>query len=189
MVTSELWPAPAADAPLDATVRVPGSKSITARALVIAAIADSPTTLVRPLRSRDTDLMVGALRALGVDVAERDEELRVTPAALRGNVDIDVGLAGTVMRFVPPIAALAAGPVTFDGDPRSRERPLRPLLDALRALGVERVTVASPAVPSTSTRRRRHSCCPRSCWPLRGTPRRCGCGMWAGDCPVRRSST
>ena len=136
-MTSELWPAPVARAPLAATVRVPGSKSITARALVIAAIAESPTNLLRPLRSRDTDLMAGALRALGVEVAELGEAWHVTPAQLRGRARVDVGLAGTVMRFVPPIAALADGPVDFDGDARSRERPLGPLLEALRGLGVE----------------------------------------------------
>ena len=137
MVTSQLWPAPVAGAPIDATVRVPGSKSITNRALVLAAIADAPTTLRWPLRSRDTDLMVGALRALGVEVTDEHDVVRVTPAPMHGPARVDVGLAGTVMRFVPPIAALADGPVDFDGDPRSRERPLRPLLDALRSLGVE----------------------------------------------------
>ena len=136
-MTSQLWPAPSASAPLDATVRVPGSKSITARALVIAAIADSPTTLLRPLRSRDTDLMAAALRALGVDVTESHDAWEVTPAPLHGPARVDVGLAGTVMRFVPPIAGLADGPVDFDGDARSRERPLGPLLDALRHLGMD----------------------------------------------------
>src|SRR3954467_3491666 len=135
MVTPHLWPAPVAAAPVDATVRVPGSKSITNRALVLAALAADPTLLRHPLDSRDTQLMAGALRALGVDVVCDDDAWQVTPGPLRGPADVDVGLAGTVMRFGPPVAVLADGPVSFDGDPRARERPLRPLLDALRALG------------------------------------------------------
>jgi 3-phosphoshikimate 1-carboxyvinyltransferase len=131
------WAAPTAAAPVDATVRLPGSKSLTNRALLLAALADGATTLVRPLVSRDTALMVGALRALGVEVREEQESWQVVPGRLRGGSHVDVGLAGTVMRFVPPVAALADGPVTFDGDARARERPLRPLLDALRTLGAE----------------------------------------------------
>ena len=134
-MTPHLWPAPVAAAPVDATVRVPGSKSITNRALVLAALAADPTVLRHPLDSRDTQLMAGALRALGVDVVCGDDAWQVTPGPLRGPAAVDVGLAGTVMRFVPPVAVLADGPVSFDGDPRARERPLRPLLDALRALG------------------------------------------------------
>src|SRR4051794_7255490 len=137
MVTPHLWPAPVAAAPVDATVRVPGSKSITNRALVLAALAADPTVLRHPLDSRDTQLMAGALRALGADVVCGDDTWQVTPGPLRGPAAVDVGLAGTVMRFVPPVAVLADGPVSFDGDPRARERPLRPLLDALRALGAD----------------------------------------------------
>jgi 3-phosphoshikimate 1-carboxyvinyltransferase len=132
-----LWPAPVAAGAVDATVRVPGSKSITNRALVLAAIADSPTLVQQPLVSRDTELMAGALRALGVAVTDEAGDWRITPTPLRGPAHVDVGLAGTVMRFVPPVAALADGPVTFDGDARSRERPLRPLIDALRSLGAD----------------------------------------------------
>lgn len=137
MVTSDPWPAPRAVAPLDATVRVPGSKSITNRALVLAAVAESPTSIRHPLVSRDTELMVGALRALGVDVTDGPDGWRVNPGRLRGPAHVDAGLAGTVMRFALPLAALASGPVTFDGDPRARERPLRPLLEALRELGAD----------------------------------------------------
>jgi 3-phosphoshikimate 1-carboxyvinyltransferase len=149
VVTSDLWPAPYASAPLDATVRVPGSKSITNRALVLAAIAQSPTSLGRPLRSRDTVLMVAALRALGIGVDEQPDGWRVTPGPLRGPARIDVGLAGTVMRFVLPLAGLATGAVHFDGDPRSRERPLRPLLDALRELGAQIDDGGRGALPVT----------------------------------------
>jgi 3-phosphoshikimate 1-carboxyvinyltransferase len=136
-VTPELWPAPVAGAPVDATVRVPGSKSITNRALVLAALAEAPTVVRAPLVSRDTLLMVEALRSLGVGVDVEGDVWTVRPEPLGGPAHVDVGLAGTVMRFVPPVAALADGPVTFDGDPRARERPLSPLVDALRGLGVE----------------------------------------------------
>jgi 3-phosphoshikimate 1-carboxyvinyltransferase len=148
-VTPELWPAPRAGAPVDATVRVPGSKSITNRALVLAAIADSPTVLHQPLVSRDTELMVAALRSLGIGIAAEDNSWRVTPGRLHGPAHVDVGLAGTVMRFVPPVAALADGEVSFDGDARSRERPLRPLIDALRTLGADIDDGGRGALPLT----------------------------------------
>lgn len=130
------WPAPFATGPVHAVVPVPGSKSITNRALLLAGIADAPSTLARPLVSRDTRLMIAALQALGVGIDESDDTVRVTPGPLRGPAHVDCGLAGTVMRFVPPVAALATGPVAFDGDPRARERPMDQILDALRALGV-----------------------------------------------------
>lgn len=137
MVTEAQWRAPTATGPLDAAVTMPGSKSITNRALVLAALADQPTTLHRPLRSRDTELMAAALVALGVGVSEDDPVWTVTPGPLRGDTTVDVGLAGTVMRFVPPIAALATGQTRFDGDARARQRPLRPLIEALRRLGAD----------------------------------------------------
>jgi 3-phosphoshikimate 1-carboxyvinyltransferase len=112
--------------------------------LILAAQADSPSTLRRPLVSRDSELMVAGLRALGVGIEEKNvttngvEELQwiITPAPLRGGVKIDVGNAGTVMRFLPPLAALATGDVAFDGDPRSYERPLGPVIKALEELGI-----------------------------------------------------
>ncbi|HEV2344818.1 MAG TPA: 3-phosphoshikimate 1-carboxyvinyltransferase, partial [Actinocrinis sp.] len=108
-------------------------------ALVLAALADGPSTLRRPLRSRDSSLMAGALRALGVGIEDLpDGSWHVTPpGTLRGDVSVDVGNAGTVMRFLPPIAALADGPVRFDGDPRSHERPIGALIEALRTLGAD----------------------------------------------------
>lgn len=141
LTTLPTWAAPVAEAPLDATVVVPGSKSLTNRALPLAALADSPTTIRGALRSRDADLMIGALRALGVEVAtsEAGTTLVITPAPLRGPATIDCGLAGTVMRFVPPLAALADGPVRLDGDPGARVRPMGPVLAGLARLGV-RVT-------------------------------------------------
>ena len=135
--TEPPWPAPRATGPVDATVSLPGSKSMTARALVLAALADRPTLLRRPLRARDTDLMSAGLRALGVRVEEHDTDWQVVPGPMRGPAEVDVGLAGTVMRFLPPLAALATGPVRFDGDPRARQRPLGPILDGLEQVGVE----------------------------------------------------
>ncbi|MFC0544210.1 3-phosphoshikimate 1-carboxyvinyltransferase [Kutzneria chonburiensis] len=131
------WPTPSVTKPVRATVPVPGSKSITNRALLLAALADGPSTVHLPLRSRDTQLMAAALRSLGVRIADgRQGSWEVTPGALRGDADLDCGLAGTVMRFVPPAAALADGDVRFDGDEQARVRPMNTVLDALRSLGV-----------------------------------------------------
>ncbi|MEV6233976.1 3-phosphoshikimate 1-carboxyvinyltransferase [Saccharopolyspora shandongensis] len=142
---TQLWPAPVARGAVHATVPVPGSKSITNRALVLAALADGPSTLRAPLRSRDTELMAGALRSLGVEIQDGpDGSWQVTPGELRGPAEVDCGLAGTVMRFVPPVAALAVGRVTFDGDPQARQRPLGTVLDALRELGAD---ISGDALP------------------------------------------
>ena len=142
---TQLWPAPVAAGPVRATVPVPGSKSITNRALVLAALADGPSALRAPLRSRDTELMAAALRSLGAGIRDGAHgEWLVDPAALRGPATVDCGLAGTVMRFVPPVAALAEGPVAFDGDPQARQRPLDTVLDALRDLGAE---ISGTALP------------------------------------------
>ena len=132
-----VWTTPHRATPVDAVVGLPGSKSLTARALILAALADGPGRLVRPLRARDTDLMAGALRALGVGIEEDGEDWLVTPGELGGPAEVDAGLAGTVLRFLPPVAALATGPVRLDGDPRLRDRPNAGLIEALRALGVE----------------------------------------------------
>jgi len=142
------WPAPVADGPVRATVRLPGSKSQTNRALVLAAISDGPSALVAPLRSRDTTLMAAGLRAMGTRVEDADDGWTVEPGVLRGPARVDVGNAGTVMRFLPPVAALATGDVRFDGDPRARDRPLAPVVDALRSLGVE-VEADRDALPLT----------------------------------------
>jgi 3-phosphoshikimate 1-carboxyvinyltransferase len=116
---------------------------MTARALILSALSTTPSEINRPLRARDTTLMAAALRALGVTIdTTTDDRWTVEPAPLRGPATIDVGLAGTIMRFAPPVAALADGTVTFDGDPHARNRPLRPIVDALRALGA--VIDASP---------------------------------------------
>lgn len=135
--TTDLWPAPHASGPIRATVSLPGSKSLTNRALVLAALADGPSVVRRALRSRDTELMADALTALGAGVDRDGDDWKVTPGTVRGNGTIDCGLAGTVMRFVPPVAALADGPVIFDGDPHARTRPMHEVLQGLRGLGVE----------------------------------------------------
>ena len=119
-----------------ATVRLPGSKSLTNRALVLAALSDGPSVVGAALRSRDTVLMAQALTRLGAGLDTAGEDWTVAPGALRGGVDVDCGLAGTVMRFVPPLAALADGPVRFDGDDHARRRPMGEVLRALRGLGV-----------------------------------------------------
>jgi len=130
-----MWPAPVARVPVDAHVSLPGSKSLTNRALVLAALSDSPSVVRRALRSRDTELMAAAMSSLGSTVITTDDDWLVFPGRLRGG-SVDCGLAGTVMRFVPPVAALAKGRVVFDGDPHARTRPMAGVLDALRELGV-----------------------------------------------------
>ena len=137
---SELWPAPRPLDPVDRVVSLPGSKSLTNRALVLAAIADGPSVVRRPLRSRDTLLMAAALTSLGTRIDDTDGpgagDWAVTPQAWDRDADVDCGLAGTVMRFVPPVAGLARGTVGFDGDPHMRLRPVGQMLSALTALGV-----------------------------------------------------
>lgn len=140
------WNAPfrsglsAASKPLKASVNIPGSKSATNRALVLAALAKSPSTIRKPLASRDTDLMVKGLQSLGCVIdqikTENGFDYLVKPNKLMGPTQIDVGNAGTVMRFLPPIAALATGLVHFDGDSRSHERPIAPVIKALEQLGI-----------------------------------------------------
>jgi 3-phosphoshikimate 1-carboxyvinyltransferase len=117
-------------------VQLPGSKSLTNRVLVLAALAEQPTRVIAPLRARDTTLMADALRVLGVGVEDEGEDWVVTPGVSRP-ADVDVGLAGTVMRFVPPLAGLVRGPVRFDGDPYARQRPMATLLPGLRQVGVD----------------------------------------------------
>lgn len=130
------WLAPTADAPVRATVTLPGSKSVTNRALVLAALAERPSTVHRALRARDTALMAAGLRALGTGVDDTGPDWRVTPAPLHGG-DVDCGLSGTVMRFLLAAAPLADGTVRFDGDAAARVRPLGDLAGALRALGAD----------------------------------------------------
>lgn len=136
-----MWTAPVASGPVHATVSVPGSKSQTNRALVLAALAaaqgQGSSTVSGALRSRDTDLMIEALRTLGLRIDGAGSELTISGRIAPGpDARVDCGLAGTVLRFVPPLAALAESVVEFDGDEQARVRPIAPLLDALRGLGV-----------------------------------------------------
>ena len=140
-MSSSNWPAPfRGKRPVDVRVVIPGSKSVTNRALILAAQAEGTSKLRRPLISRDSELMVAGLKQLGVkieDSIENGEQVfSVTGGKLKGPAKIDVGNAGTVMRFLPPLAALAEGEIAFDGDPRSHERPLGPVIKALEELGV-----------------------------------------------------
>lgn len=149
------WPAPLAPASSEAAgknalVHIPGSKSLTNRYLLLAALADSPSYLRAPLHSRDSALMIEALRQLGagIELVPTDSpfgpDVRVTPlnfaqadSAQPQAVSIECGLAGTVMRFVPALAALLPGEFAFDGDPHARQRPMGPVLEGLRQLGVQ----------------------------------------------------
>lgn len=144
--SSLLWAAPfRGKLPISARVIIPGSKSVTNRALILASLANSASLLHRPLVSRDSELMVAGLRALGVIINEQIKSLNgkaeltweITPQPLIGPAKIDVGNAGTVMRFLPPLAALAKGSISFNGDARSYERPIAPVIKALEELGVK----------------------------------------------------
>ncbi|WP_315427505.1 3-phosphoshikimate 1-carboxyvinyltransferase [uncultured Rothia sp.] len=153
------WPAPLAPASSkaagkNALVHIPGSKSLTNRYLLLAALADSPSYLRAPLHSRDSALMIEALRQLGagIELVPTDSpfgpDVRVTPLnfaqadsaqaqSVSQAVSVECGLAGTVMRFVPALAALLPGEFAFDGDPHARQRPMGPVLEGLRQLGVQ----------------------------------------------------
>ena len=139
-----MWDAPTPAAPIDATVLVPASKSLTNRYLVLAALADGPCTIHNTLISRDSELMLSALAALGARIVRENHQdgsttVQLTPPALpkSGPLHIDCGLAGTVMRFVPALAAALGTTVSFDGDAGARVRPMKPVLDALEGLGVQ----------------------------------------------------
>ena len=153
---AQWWPAPTCNQPVHSTVDVPGSKSASNRALVLSALSHGPSTISGLLDARDTQLMIAGLRALGpgIDTSAPESSgnvtARVTPAALTGPADIYVGLAGTVMRFLPPVAALATGPVSFDGDPHARVRPMQSMIDALRHVGVS-VSAADGHLPFSLT--------------------------------------
>ncbi len=148
------WATPAAASGVATTVRLPGSKSMTNRALILAALADTETTIVGPLGARDTDLMAGAIIALGAAVettvttgSDALPAWTVTPGRVAGRARVDVGNAGTVLRFVPPIAGLATADVEFTGDPRAAHRPVGELLAGLRQAGVEIEDGGRGAVP------------------------------------------
>lgn len=135
---SQPWLAPVATNPIQANLSLPGSKSLNNRELVLSALATEPTTIKGLLKSRDSALMIDALRSLGAEISELPNgDVLVTPHSFKANATIDCGLAGTVMRFVPPMAALADGPVVFDGDEAARRRPMSTTISSLRALGIQ----------------------------------------------------
>src|SRR5262250_1487561 len=153
------WPAPAAAGPVCARLSVPGSKSMTNRALVLAALAEGPGTIAGPLHARDTLLMRAALTALGASItdnvpddagaADPAPSWQVTPGQPGADVRVDVGNAGTVLRFAPPVAALTGVSAAFHGDPRAAERPVGPVLAALRELGAVIDDGGRGAIPFT----------------------------------------
>ncbi len=143
---SRLWAAPLAKSAISAQVSIPGSKSLTNRELVLSALASGPSEILNPLDSRDSSLMIQALKQLGSEIESTPNSLRITPKPISGPAQIDCGLAGTVMRFVPPVAALAEGEISFDGDVAARSRPMKTTVDSLRALGVE---VSGSGLPFT----------------------------------------
>jgi 3-phosphoshikimate 1-carboxyvinyltransferase len=137
MTTPDPWPAPRVHEPVELVVSLPGSKSLTNRALILAAIAEGPSVVRRALVSRDTVLMAAALTGLGSHVATTTGDWKVTPGPFTKDTEVDCGLAGTVTRFVPPVAALSSGTVSFDGDAHMRNRPVGEVLAALRGLGAQ----------------------------------------------------
>jgi len=152
------WPAPAAAGPVSARIRLPASKSITNRALVLAALSDGPAVIANPLRARDTLLAADGLRAMGTEIADVGGDDRVSGTGWRvtggqpaagSRVSVDVGNAGTVMRFLPAVAALTSAEVHFDGDARARQRPVGPILTALAELGARIEDGGRGAVPFT----------------------------------------
>lgn len=131
------WPAPTPTQPVVGRVAVPGSKSATARAYVLAALGDGPSVLEGVLDARDTRLMRAALGGLGVGIDDLGPaRVRVSPPTSFRPAAVEVGLAGTLMRFLPPVAALADGPSRFTGDAEAAARPVFGLLDGLRQVGV-----------------------------------------------------
>ena len=131
------WTAPSVQRPIHSIVSIPGSKSATNRAFVLAALGDSVSKISKPLLARDTELMLQALEKFGCQVTRGKELIEISPMKqVHQDLTIDVGLAGTVMRFVPALAALSAGVAHFDGDERARNRPMKTLINALKSLGI-----------------------------------------------------
>jgi 3-phosphoshikimate 1-carboxyvinyltransferase len=131
------WTAPSVQRPIHSIVSIPGSKSATNRAFVLAALGDSVSKISKPLLARDTELMLKALEKLGCQINRDEDVIEISPMKqVHQDLTIDVGLAGTVMRFVPALAALSAGVAHFDGDERARNRPMKTLISALKNLGI-----------------------------------------------------
>lgn len=154
MTPPPAWPAPPRTSPCDLTVAIPGSKSLTNRALVLAAVADGPSRIGRPLVSRDTVLMAQALTRMGASIDSTDPAAWTVEPVAGGAVEpvtIDCGLAGTVMRFAPAVAALGSASVTFDGDEQARKRPMGTTISGLRDLGVDVDDHDTGSLPFTVT--------------------------------------
>ncbi len=151
MTAPQAWRAPRRQTPIDSSIVLPGSKSLTNRALVLAALAEGPSVLTGALDARDTRLMADALSALGASIHCEANRWTINPSAFAagGDIVVDCGLAGTVMRFVPPVAALSNADVTFDGDPHARHRPMSTIITALRALGADIDDGSRGALPFT----------------------------------------
>src|SRR4051794_17115565 len=134
-----MWSAPVASGPIEASVRIPGSKSLTNRAYVLAALSAGPTLVRAPLDSRDARLMLGALSSLGGTSQPSGTDVLVQPMHRGGTepASVELGNAGTVARFTPALAGLGSRAVLFDGDEAIRRRPIAPLLHALGELGVD----------------------------------------------------
>ena len=145
----DLWNAPNRTNPVNARVRIPGSKSLTNRWLILAALSSGECRINHPLQARDTLLMAQALSALGSSVEIQEEAFVVTPGKVSAATQVDCGLAGTVMRFVPPLAALSTGNIRFDGDPHARVRPMKQIISALRDLEVEVIDDGRASLPFT----------------------------------------
>jgi 3-phosphoshikimate 1-carboxyvinyltransferase len=143
---SRAWAAPLANSAISAQVTIPASKSLTNRELVLSALASGPSEILNPLESRDSSLMIQALKQLGSQIQSTPNSLLVSPQPISGPAQIDCGLAGTVMRFVPAVAALAKAEVAFDGDLAARSRPMKTTISSLRSLGVE---VSGSGLPFT----------------------------------------
>jgi 3-phosphoshikimate 1-carboxyvinyltransferase len=135
-MTSNFFSAPRAKATISGNIDIPGSKSLTNREILLSSIADGKSVLKKPLVSRDSRLMLNAVKALGSEVIELDDTIEISPATLDGEAVIDCGLAGTVMRFVPLLATLNQGDVTFEADKEANSRPLDGVFEALDQLGV-----------------------------------------------------
>ncbi|KQR38790.1 3-phosphoshikimate 1-carboxyvinyltransferase [Microbacterium sp. Leaf159] len=150
-----VYVAPSTTDAVHATVTIPGSKSLTNRELIIAAIADGPGRLIAPLHSDDSRRMVDALRALGVGIEEVEgdgefgPDLVITPAKLVGGTTVDCGQAGTVMRFIAPLAGLAQHDVHITAHETALHRPMGGLISALRDLGVDIDDEGTWALPFT----------------------------------------
>lgn len=138
------YAAPVADAPIIATLTIPGSKSLTNRELILSAIADGPSRLRAPLHSEDSQRMIEGLQALGVEVTPvpgdspfGDDLQVVPPRTFSGGTTVDCGQAGTVMRFLTPLAGLARGETVITAHESALHRPMGELITALRDVGVD----------------------------------------------------